>query len=174
MSNLPDSDPTFLSTQYLSTNVFIEFEDLFGAHKLVLSPLDYLSDFTLSKIPDNSPLVNDCWVITAQNPFSEGLDQTANDLRNESLMADLQAYDLGFSKAIARAIDDSWEEQSFAVWKQQRNGKAISRNLVIALAGKYSQNAIFEYTAGTMTIIPVLNIEVSGSAAYYTHSEKEA
>jgi len=174
LSDLREPDLSGLSILYLSTTVTIKSDDLFGTEYIVLSPLEALPGHSLLESSLPSQQVADCWIITAENPFSQSFDPADNELRTKALREDLESHAIYFTDAEARATEGEWKEQSFVVWRKQRKNGLVIKNLLVALAGKYLQNAIFEYSSGTMTIVPALNTEVGGSRTYYTHRKNEA
>ena len=140
----------------------------------MLSPLETLPGHSLLDSTLPSEQIADCWIITAENPFSQSFDPVDNELRTKALREDLESYAIDFNYAEARANEGEWKEQSFVLWSKQRKNGLVTKNLLVALAGKYLQNAIFEYSSGTMTIVPALNTEVGGSRTYYTYRKNEA
>ena len=89
------------------------------------------------------------FLITAWNPFSQKLTVTENLKRNELLLEDLRTLGAESMRAIGRSPDWEWFEESFAA-------KKISLELVVDLAKKYEQNAIFQINQGVRKVISCL------------------
>jgi len=89
------------------------------------------------------------FLITAWNPFSKKLSVVENLKRNELLLEDLRTLGAELMRAIGRSPDWEWFEESFAV-------KKVSLELLIDLAKKYEQNAIFHINKGQRKVISCL------------------
>lgn len=85
-------------------------------------------------------------VITAFNPRSRLLRPGENEERNRLLRDDLDRAGLRHTTAVGRSLDGSWREESFAVLD-------ASPELVLDLARRYEQNAIFEWTDQHLAVL---------------------
>jgi transcriptional regulator with XRE-family HTH domain len=120
-----------LSELYARTVLEIDWTD---DMRLVVQHRD--EGVTEGSFPDGAERIH---VITAANPRSRLLRVSENHERNRLLAQDLEAAGLDHRPAIGRSPDSSWSEPSFAVIDAERD-------LLLDLARRYEQHAIFEWT----------------------------
>jgi len=80
-----------------------------------------------------------CWVITADNPFSEVRDSAENVAANERLVASIRAAGFVTTPLVGRATDDSWSEACVAV-------RGPSYEQICAWGREHGQHAVFLLT----------------------------
>lgn len=117
-------------------------------------------------IQDKLDTTNPVWVLTAWNPRSKPLSLAENLERNQSLMFELQKGPSKFHLVRASSLSGNWHEDSFAIWGPATHLAAEVEQLVLALAGKFEQNAVFKFEGNLQTLVPILVKEAAGSQTY--------
>ena len=87
-----------------------------------------------------------CWVITAENPFSELRDAAENAAANERLVATIEAAGLATVALVGRAPDLSWSEDCVAV-------RGASLQQVCSWGRAYDQHAVFLLTGDRHEVV---------------------
>ena len=77
-----------------------------------------------------------CWVITAENPFSEPRRPEENAAANDHLAASIRAAGFATTPLVGRAADGSWSEACYAV-------RGASCGQVLAWGRAHGQHAVF-------------------------------
>ena len=77
-----------------------------------------------------------CWVITAENPFSEPRRPEENAAANHDLDASIRAAGFATTPLVGRAADGSWSEACYAV-------RGASSGQVRAWGRAHGQHAVF-------------------------------
>lgn len=90
--------------------------------------------------------VDECFVITAENPAGIPMPVDVNDRATVSLAADIQRAGGSFVRAAGWASDDSHVEYGFLVW-------GIDRVTAVRLGRQYGQDAIFAVTREDVELI---------------------
>jgi transcriptional regulator with XRE-family HTH domain len=87
-------------------------------------------------------------IVTAHNPAPHVLPAEENARRNEQLLADIQKAGMSWRPASGLSADphELWEERSFALLD-------VDRAIVIELARKHDQAAIFEWTPDQRAVV---------------------
>jgi hypothetical protein len=80
-----------------------------------------------------------CWVITAENPFSEPRRPEQNAAANDHLAASIRAAGFATTPLVGRAADGSWSEACYAV-------RGASSGQVRAWGRAHGQHAVFRLT----------------------------
>jgi hypothetical protein len=86
------------------------------------------------------------FVLTAYNPMGRRRPDDENVAANLQLAARLLAEGAGIQRARGSDLTRTHVEPSFLAW-------GISRDEAVAVAREFSQDAIFELTAETVTVI---------------------
>ena len=89
------------------------------------------------------------YMITAANPFSNQLTTQENTLLNEELKRDLEAKGLEPIPGIGKDPSSDWLEEGWVV-------KGLNETILIDLAKKYQQNAIFRFDGKTQFVVNCL------------------
>ena len=89
------------------------------------------------------------YMITAANPFSLQLSNQENTLLNEVLKRDLEAKGAEPIPGIGKDPSSDWLEEGWVV-------KGLNETILIDLAKKYKQNAIFRFDGNTQFVINCL------------------
>ena len=89
------------------------------------------------------------YMITAANPFSNQLTTQENTLLNEELKIDLEAEGLEPLPGIGKDPSSDWLEEGWVV-------KGLDETILIDLAKKYQQNAIFRFDGKTQFVVNCL------------------
>ena len=98
---------------------------------------------TTGKFPGGHRVIH---VITAYNPQSRLVEQSANAERDRVLRLDLEELGLDPIRATGRSRDGTWVEEGWAL-------RDTDRDLVLRLARKYEQTAIYEWTPDHLAIV---------------------
>lgn len=106
---------------------------------------------------------NSAFIITAWNPLGLELSQSQNELLQSSLETDLIANGVEFVPVVGQKPGGGWKEDSFLV--PNRSPWEI-RQIILELADKFAQNAIFELTFSTMRVIGVRRPNMSGEVGF--------
>jgi hypothetical protein len=80
-----------------------------------------------------------CWVITAENPFSQVRDDAENAAANDQLARSIRAAGFATTPLVGRATDDTWSEACLAV-------RGPSYEQVCAWGREHGQHAVFLLT----------------------------
>lgn len=99
--------------------------------------------------------IQELWVITAGNPFSELLSTEENLQRQRTLHTALSEKGIDVLEALCSSPDGSWSEFSFAVLAEKVNALTI-QNAVHELARFFGQNAVFKITPSVLSVISTL------------------
>jgi hypothetical protein len=99
--------------------------------------------------------LEDAWVITAENPFSELREPAANAAANARLVAAIEAAGFDTTPLVGRAPDLSWSEDCVAV-------RAASREQVCGWGRAFDQHAVFLLTEGTHAVVSCWSLEELG------------
>jgi hypothetical protein len=110
----------------------------------------------------SSPL----WIITAWNPRSQLLALPENRERQLTLMSKLQGSPFSFLEVTASSISADWIEESIAIWASEGKFEKPLEDLVLTLAEKFEQNAVFKFHNDLQILVPVLVEEAAGSQVY--------
>jgi hypothetical protein len=105
-------------------------------------------DDALERLPFEAPV----YVITACDPFGRTRSDDENRLANARLAADLTHLGAGFLRALGSSGDGAHAEPSFLVW-------GVTLDDVMGLAAAYEQEAVFELTNDTVSVIGVFGDE---------------
>ena len=89
------------------------------------------------------------YMITAANPFSNQLTTQENTLLNEELKIDLEAKGAEPIPGIGKDTSSDWLEEGWVV-------KGLNETILIDLAKKYQQNAIFRFDGNTQFVVNCL------------------
>ena len=89
------------------------------------------------------------YMITAANPFSNQLTTQENTLLNEELKIDLERNGLAPLPGIGKDPSSDWFEEGWVV-------KGLNESILIDLAKKYQQNAIFRFDGNTQFVVNCL------------------
>ncbi len=100
--------------------------------------------------------LEDAWVITAENPFSERREPADNAAANARLVATIEAAGFATTALVGRAPDLSWSEDCVAV-------RGASREQVCAWGREFDQHAVFLLTEGTHAVVSCWSREELGS-----------
>jgi hypothetical protein len=134
--------------------------------------------FTLSTWPCQSPdqnrasiqqllgISSPLWIITAWNPKSQLLALHENRERQLRLLSELEKSPFSFLEATASSISADWLEESIAIWVPEGKFEKPLEDLVLTLAEKYEQNALFKFHEDLQILVPVLVEEAAGSQVY--------
>lgn len=109
---------------------------------------------------------NPVYVLTAWNPRSQPLSKSANQVRQEQLLFELQKTPVKFLSVTASSTLGGWLEESFAVWGPDIQFPDEFEEMVLSLAEKSEQNAVFKFEANLQILVPVLASEATGSQVY--------
>jgi len=90
--------------------------------------------------------LEDAWVITAENPFSELREPAENAAANERLVATIEADGFVTTPLVGRAPDLSWSEDCVAV-------RGASLQQVCSWGRAYDQHAVFLLRSGTHAVV---------------------
>lgn len=102
-------------------------------------------------------------VVTAWNPLGKLLSIVENDRLQSELIADLNELGLRYFSVMGQEPGGGWKEDSLLV---PASVPQITLRIVIELARKYQQNAIFEVTQSTKRLIGVCMNELDGIVSY--------
>lgn len=106
------------------------------------------------------------YVITACNPRSEKLSDGQNDVLNHFLAQDLESSSIDFQEAFCGDFGKGWVEKSFLLRHPEELFEWEFEEVVLALAEKYHQNAVFKFSQTERFVVPVLEPRASGSSLY--------
>ena len=106
------------------------------------------------------------WIITAWNPRSQLSALHENRERQLTLLSELQKSPFNFLEVTASSISADWLEESIAIWAPEGKLDKPLEDLVLTLAEKYEQNAVFLFHEDLQILVPVLVEEASGSQVY--------
>jgi len=95
---------------------------------------------------DALDLLEACWVITADNPFSEVRDAAQNAAANERLVASIRAAGFVTTPLVGRARDESWSEACVAV-------RGPSDEQIRAWGREHRQHAVFRLTGDRHDVV---------------------
>jgi hypothetical protein len=157
-----------LAEMYLQTNVIFQTDDLFEPFT-VLSTLHSLPDVQRMKFTGLTNFLKRFWVITSDNPLSEKKTLKQNAPFRQLLELDLQSFGIRYEPVECISHDGTWRESSYAVSRQPGLKDEQIQNCLLALAGKYGQNAIFSFSGNKMKVIPALRPEIIGEKSYFIH-----
>lgn len=88
-----------------------------------------------------------CWVITAWNPDGCVVPTAQNDAANRLLESELSKLGSRFVAATGRSLEGApHHEDGYLVW-------GIDRNTALTLGRRFQQDAVFEISAETFTLI---------------------
>jgi hypothetical protein len=90
--------------------------------------------------------LEDAWVITAENPFSELCEPAENAAANARLRAAIEAAGFATTALVGRAPDLSWSEDCLAV-------RGASLEQVCAWGRAWDQHAVFLLSQGTHAVV---------------------
>ena len=108
----------------------------------------------------------DAWVITANNPRSQQIEETANLAYNLALGWDLAREGFATELVTCSSPDGTWSEDSFLVFgKTEQESQRLAR-VIRDLAVKYGQNAVFRFVGQEQQIVPVLDLRTQGARRY--------
>lgn len=117
---------------------------------------------------------NPVYILTAWNPRSEPLSKSANQEGQKRLLSELQKNPVKFLPVTASSAVGDWLEESFAVWGLDSQLPGEMGKLVLSLAKKFEQNAVFKFEANLQILVPVLVSEATGSQVYcLNHCSKQ-
>jgi hypothetical protein len=102
--------------------------------------------------------LEDAWVITAENPFSEVREPAANAAANARLVAAIEAAGFATTALVGRAPDLSWSEDCVAV-------RGSSLEQICSWGRGYDQHAVFRLTEATHVVVSCWSLEELGSRA---------
>ena len=100
--------------------------------------------------------LDDAWVITAENPFSELREPVDNAAANARLVAAIEAAGFATTALVGRAPDLSWSEDCVAV-------RGPSLEQICAWGRAFDQHAVFLLTEGTHAVVSCWSREELGS-----------
>ena len=106
------------------------------------------------------------YVITACNPRSEKLSDAQNEVLNHLLAQDLEFFSIDFEEATCGDFEKGWLEKSFLLRHPEGLFAWEFEEVVLALAEKYEQNAVFKFSETERFVVPVLEPRASGSSRY--------
>jgi hypothetical protein len=104
------------------------------------------SDAVVWSGPGAVPGLEEAWVITAENPFSELRDPVENAAANAHLVERIAADGFRTTPLVGRAPDLSWSEDCVAV-------RGASLQQVCAWGRAYDQHAVFLLSADTHAVV---------------------
>ena len=117
---------------------------------------------------------NPVYILTAWNPTSQPLSKSANQVRQEQLLFELQKTPVKFLSVTASSTTGDWLEESFAVWGLDSKFPDDTGEIVLSLAQKFEQNAVFQFESNLQILVPVLVSEATGSQVYcLNHCSKQ-
>jgi len=102
------------------------------------------------------PGLEDAWVITAENPFSELRDPAENAAANVHLVERIEADGFVTTRLVGRAPDLSWSEDCVAV-------RGASLQQVCAWGRAYDQHAVFLLSETTHAVVSCWSGQELGS-----------
>jgi hypothetical protein len=103
-------------------------------------------DGTVWSGPGALSALEDAWVITAENPFSELREPSDNAAANARLVATIEATGLLTTPLAGRAPDLSWSEDCVAV-------RGASWEQICAWGREFDQHAVFLLTGETHSVV---------------------
>jgi len=124
----------------------------------VLPPLtpELLAAYLATEVVDGNGLVwsgvdaldrlETCWVITADNPFSDVRDDAENVAANEQLVASISAAGFVTTPLVGRATDGTWSEACVAV-------RGPSYEQICAWGREHGQHAVFLLTGDRHDVV---------------------
>lgn len=145
------SIPPELMTAYSETVISIQIDDLNSLIIRGSNSKTIAADFQDS-FGEN---IQDLWVITAENPYSEQLSPDENFLRQQSLLTELSERGIDVLDALCSSPDGSWSELSFAVPVNTELVKQ-THELIHQLARDFGQNAVFKISPTVLSVISTL------------------
>ena len=102
------------------------------------------------------PGLDDVWVITAENPFSELRDPAENEAANTHLVERIETDGFVTTALVGRAPDLSWSEDCVAV-------RGATLRQVCAWGRAYDQHAVFLLSADAHAVVSCWSGQVLGS-----------
>jgi hypothetical protein len=100
--------------------------------------------------------LEDAWVITAENPFSELREPADNAAANARLVDTIETAGFVTTALVGRAPDLSWSEDCVAV-------RGPSLEQICAWGRAFDQHAVFLLTEGTHAVVSCWSREELGS-----------
>jgi len=88
----------------------------------------------------------ECWVITAENPFSRRRTDEANRAANALLVRTIEAAGFATTLLVGRAADDSWSERCVAV-----SGPSLEQ--ICSWGREHGQHAVFRLTGSEHEVV---------------------
>ena len=89
-----------------------------------------------------------------------------NRERQLALLSELQKSPFSFLQGTASSISADWSEESIAIWALEGKLEKPLEDLVLTLAEKFEQNAVFKFHDDLQILVPVLVEEAEGSQIY--------
>jgi hypothetical protein len=108
----------------------------------------------------------DAWVITAENPYGRQTNPEANRAFTAALGWDIVLAGFTCDTVECSSPSGDWSETSFLIFGKTDNHSAELASLVLRLARKYEQNAVFHFINGKQVVVPVLDPRFHGSREY--------
>lgn len=109
---------------------------------------------------------NPVYILTAWNPRSQLLSKSVNQECQQQLLSELQKGHGKYLPVTASSTVGDWLEESFAVWGPDIQFPDEFEEMVLSLAEKFEQNAVFKFEANLQILVPVLVNEATGSQTY--------
>jgi hypothetical protein len=150
-----------ISQIYLQTSVAIKSQSVTLSTWPCQSP-----DQNRESIQKLLEISSHLWIITAWNPRSQPLGLRENRQRQQTLRSALQKSPFSFLEATASSISADWLEESIAIWAPEGKLEKPLEDLVLTLAEKFEQNAVFKFDDELQILVPVLIEEAAGSQVY--------
>lgn len=136
---------------YSETIISIQIDDL---HSLVIRGSNLETD-SASFQDSFGAHIQEVWIITADNPYSELLSTEENLQRQRSLHTALSEKGIDVLEALCCSPDGSWSEFSFAIPAEIENVIKV-QDAVHELSRSFGQNAVFKITPSTLSVISTL------------------
>lgn len=108
----------------------------------------------------------DAWIITANNPLSRQIDDAANSAYNLALSWDLVREGFATELLKCSSPDGTWSENSFLIFGKTETESERLAKVILDLAVKYGQNAVFRFVGQVQQIVPVLDLRTQGARHY--------